>query len=149
MKRALPLATVLVLALAAAACGGDDDSGTVSSSGDERTIEIEMRDIEFEPTSVDVERGETVRFVFTNEGDVAHDAFVGDDDAQAEHEETMSEDDGGMDHGGGGDDGNAITVEPGDTGELTYTFDTAGSLLIGCHQPGHYDAGMILEVNVT
>ena len=148
MKRTPLLLVTVSLAVLAAACGGGD--GDNDAATDARTVEIAMRDIEFEPTSVDVERGETVRFVFTNEGAVAHDAFVGDDDAQAEHEETMSEDDGGMDHGGGDDDdGNAITVEPGDTGELTYTFDTAGSLLIGCHQPGHYDAGMILEVNVT
>lgn len=43
-------------------------------------------------------------------------------------------------------DSEAITVDPGDRGELTYE---TGSVLIGCHQPGHYDAGMMVEVTVT
>ena len=43
----LALFAVILLAAPLSACGGDDDSGTVSSSGDERTIEIEMRDIEY------------------------------------------------------------------------------------------------------
>jgi uncharacterized cupredoxin-like copper-binding protein len=40
-------------------------------------------------------------------------------------------------------------VAPGDTGELTYTFDEAGPLEVGCHEPGHYDAGMKIAVNVA
>lgn len=142
MKRLVIVTSALVLV--AAACGGDDDQSATADS-DVRTVEIAMQDIAFEPAEVDVARGETVRFIFDNEGKVAHDAFIGDEDAQDEHEEEMSG--GGMHHGDGDDD--AITVDPGDTGELTYTFDDAGSVLIGCHQPGHYDAGMVIEVRVT
>ena len=153
MKRALPLATVLVLALAAAACGGDDDSGTVSSDSDERTIEIEMRDIAYSPDEIDVKVGETIRFVFENTGAVKHDAYVGDEDAQMQHEEEMGEmgDESTttMAHGGGGGSDDAITVDSGDSGELTYTFDKAGTVLVGCHEPGHYDAGMVITVNVS
>lgn len=152
MKRVLVLAAVILVT--ATACGGDDDSGTVASSGDERTVDIEMQDIAYSPDQVDVEVGETIRFVFENTGKVQHDAYIGDEAAQMDHEKEMmaadDEDDGGMDHGGGGggDDG-SITVEPGDTGELTYTFEEAGTVLIGCHEPGHYDAGMIITVEVT
>lgn len=46
-------------------------------------------------------------------------------------------------------DSEAITVDPGDRGELTYAIGETGSVLIGCHQPGHYDAGMMVEVTVT
>lgn len=50
---------------------------------------------------------------------------------------------------GGGSDADAITVEPGDTGELTHTFDESGEFEIGCHEPGHYEAGMKIDVTVA
>lgn len=149
---AAPLSVILVLA----ACGDDDDA---SGDAGPRTVEIDMVDIAFEPDSVDVEVGETVRFVFTNKGDVVHDAFIGDEAAQEAHEAEMHEaeedmngdmDDEGAhedDDGMHGEDG--ISVEPGETGEITYTFDEPGEILIGCHEPGHYDAGMIVTVNVS
>ncbi len=109
-----------------------------------------MADNTFEPGTLDVTEGETVRFVFTNTGKVAHDAFVGDQAAQDGHAMDMREAEGD-DHGGGhgGDEGEAVTVEPGETGELTHTFDETGSLEIGCHQPGHYESGMKLALDVT
>ena len=147
------LAASLVVTLGAAACGGDGDNQTEGGS-DADTIEIEMRDIAFSPAQVDVRAGETVRFVFTNVGEAAHDAFIGDEAAQEEHEREMREQDGSGDMGdmGHGDDAegqSGITLEPGETGELTHTFEEGDELLIGCHQPGHYAAGMIVTLNVT
>jgi len=40
------------------------------------------------------------------------------------------------------------TVQPGQIATLTQTFTTAGSTIIGCHEPGHYKAGMRLTVRV-
>ena len=138
-------------ALLAAACGGDDTTTSAGGAGGEtRTVEVKMVDIGFEPKALEVARGETVRFVFINTGAVAHDAFIGDEEAQAEHEEEMRAADGGEHGGGHGEDAeDAITVEPRDTGELTYTFGEAGTLEIGCHQQGHYDAGMKTTVEVA
>jgi len=104
-----------------------------------------------------------VRFVFRNEGAVVHDAVIGDEAAQEEHEEEMRVAEetttsdtegamGGMDHGATSEEGDgeaAITVEPGEEGELTYTFDAVGERLIGCHEPGHYVAGMRVVVDVA
>ena len=133
-------ATLLVVAVGLAACAEDDEPAADA----DRTIEIDMVDIAFEPAELEVSAGETVRFVFTNEGEVAHDAFIGDPDAQDDHAEDMADD-----HGGGhGDDG--ITVEPGETAELTHTFTADDDeVLIGCHQPGHYDAGMVTTIQLT
>lgn len=145
--RTLALASLATLALAA--CGGDDDTTAATDDGDARTVEVDMVDIAFEPETLEVSRGETVRFVFTNRGEVAHDAFIGDADAQADHEADMRETDGD-DHGGHGEgDDDAVTVDPGDSEELDYTFDEAGTLEVGCHQPGHYDAGMKITVEVS
>ena len=32
---------------------------------------------------------------------------------------------------------------------MTYTFKGGESLLIGCHQPGHYEAGMKVSLTVV
>ena len=144
------MVAVAGVALLAAACG-DDDTTTGDANDAYRTVEVTMVDIAFEPDSIEVAAGESVRFVFTNDGELTHDAFVGDSAAQADHEQQMrdAEDDNGMDHDGGDADDGAVTVEPGDTAELTYTFDEAGTIEIGCHQPDHYDAGMKIDVEVT
>ena len=39
-----------------------------------------------------------------------------------------------------------VTVQPGETEVLTYTFDEPGPLQVGCHQKGPYAAGMRLTV---
>jgi uncharacterized cupredoxin-like copper-binding protein len=109
-----------------------------------------MVDTAFEPANLEVEAGETIRFVFRNDGNLPHDAFIGDSAAQADHEQEMRDAEGGG-HGGhdNGEAGGAVTLEPGKTGEITHTFDQGEILEIGCHQPGHYALGMKVAVSVV
>lgn len=44
--------------------------------------------------------------------------------------------------------GNAVTVHAGETAELTWRFTRAGTVLLGCHVQGHYEAGIRGEVTV-
>jgi uncharacterized cupredoxin-like copper-binding protein len=44
---------------------------------------------------------------------------------------------------------NAISVQPGKSRSLTMTFAEAGDILVGCHEPGHYDAGMKATLSVV
>ncbi len=142
MPRLLAVLTVPVLVLLAG-CGSGDDDPPLASAGEDRTIDVEMRDIAFAPTSVDVRAGERIRFVFTNTGQLTHDAFIGDEAAQERHEKEMRS---GHSHGKGSD---AVTVRPGKKAQLVHTFEQAGQVLIGCHQPGHYTGGMRATVNVA
>jgi uncharacterized cupredoxin-like copper-binding protein len=137
------LVLVLVIGPIAAACGSD---AVTSADDGPRTVEIEMRDIAFAPDRITVPAGEEVRLVFRNTGKVDHDAFIGDEIAQVDHEEEMASGDSDMRHG---DDGDAVTVEPGETGTLTHTFEAGEEVLIGCHQPGHYDGGMKMTVTAS
>jgi len=144
-QRILCAVAVAVAAVALlAACGSGDQTPAPAASGDERVVEVEMRDIAFAPTAVDVRAGEKVRFVFKNTGAVTHDAFVGDAAAQEAHEKEMR--DG---HDGHGEGSNAVTVKPGKTASLRYTFERPGQILLGCHQPGHYTGGMKAAINIT
>lgn len=43
---------------------------------------------------------------------------------------------------------NVAAVPAGGTAELTWTFDEAGTVLVGCHQPGRYAAGMTGRITV-
>ncbi|MGQ0617564.1 MAG: cupredoxin domain-containing protein [Acidimicrobiia bacterium] len=145
------LAAVAGVALVATACG-DDDASTAGQPDATRTVVVDMVDIAFGPETLEIDAGETVRFVFTNRGEVVHDAFIGDADAQAGHETEMRDAEDAEEHGGGHgeDEGtDAVTVEPGESEELTHTFEEAGAIEVGCHQPGHYEAGMKIAVEVA
>ena len=92
----------------------------------------------FEPASVEVKVGETVTFKVLNEGQLQHDFTLGDAETQDEHDAEMAAGMSGMGH----DKPNVLTVDPGAEGELTWHFTAPGTILYGCHVPGHYAAGM-------
>jgi uncharacterized cupredoxin-like copper-binding protein len=56
--------------------------------------------------------------------------------------------DGGHDESGGPP---SVSLEPGETGEILMTFDGAWSAgtIIGCHVPGHWAAGMRIDVEIV
>lgn len=109
-----------------------------------RTIEVATTDaLAFEPAEITVTAGETITFRVVNNGEIIHDFTLGDEATQQEHEEEMREM-AGMAH----DQPNTVTIAAGETKELTWAFTEPGTVLIGCHQPGHYDAGMKGQITV-
>jgi len=150
------LSLIILVLLASAGCGGGShdsaqDKGMSSnapmtSAAGGRTVDVEMHDIAYSPTSIPVHAGETVTFVFHNMGQTEHEAFIGDAAAQADHESKM-ENGGTGDMGGMG--GNEVKVGPGKTASLRHTFKPGEALLIGCHEPGHYAAGMKVALTET
>ena len=143
-RKPILIAAVATFAVLVAACGGGDHVDHNAAGG--RTVDIDMRDNDFSPASMNVKAGETVQFAFHNNGTVRHDAFIGDEAAQMAHEQDMSM---SSDMAHAGHDSEGITVEPGQTGTLSHTFTTAGTTIIGCHEAGHYALGMKIDVNVT
>ncbi|MDY7106754.1 MAG: plastocyanin/azurin family copper-binding protein [Actinomycetota bacterium] len=123
---------------------GDEETfafgGPAEASEADRVVEIEMNDqLVFVPDEVEVTPGETITFRVHNVGNLAHDFTLGDEAVQAEHDEEMAEMAGEMaEH----DEGNAIEVAAGETGEMTWHFTHVEGVLYGCHVPGHYAAGM-------
>lgn len=112
-----------------------------------RVIEITATDdFRFNPSNIVVSEGEIVTFRVENLGAIIHDFTLGDADIQDQHEEAMSQMGGGMEMSH--DDPNVFSVEAGETMEMTWHMTRSGEVLIGCHQPGHYAAGMKGIVNV-
>lgn len=132
----------------------DDEAGDESFAFGEpadpadadRTVTVEASDdMAFDPPSVEVSAGEVVTFEVENVGQLPHDFTLGDEEAQEEHGREMEEMSADMAHA----DPNTMTLAAGETGSITWRFDGTGAVLYGCHQPGHYDAGMVGSVAVT
>lgn len=98
----------------------------------DRTLVIDMRDTAFTEPAGDVRAGETVRLVFRNLDAIPHEAVLEVEDGEQEH-----------DHAAHGDA--AVSVPPGATAEIVHTFGSE-PLVVGCHLPGHWEAGMKLEL---
>jgi uncharacterized cupredoxin-like copper-binding protein len=143
---------VAVGVLLAACTGGGagstpsaEPSASSAPSGSAATrIEVTLTDaLKIEPATMSVPAVVPVTFVVTNSGATEHELYVGDEAAQADHEQEMQA--GGMMH----DDPNGISLAAGETKELTHTFDEAGETLAGCHVAGHYPGGMKATITVT
>lgn len=153
------LTSALVLAMASLVSAHDED-GHAGQAGDpaavDRTIEVVMGDVFFEPAVVKVAPGETIRFRVRNDGNVVHEFNIGTSEMHEGHQAEMvmmvemgvleldriNHDmmgEGGMNH----DDPNAVLLEPGQSAELVWQFPDGGVLQFACNVPGHYEAGMV------
>ena len=118
--------------------------GVLGTQEAPRDIAITMTDeLRFDPGTIAVHQGETIRFLIENPTIAPHDFTLGDMDAQMHHHEEMSAGNGHA-HGDTGEGGlpGAVALDPGASAEVIATFDEAGEILVGCHVPGHWEAGM-------
>jgi len=84
-----------------------------------------------------------VKFEVRNDGELQHEFILGSKAEQVEHDKEMAAMAGiNMTHV------NGVSVAPGKTGTLIWTFTKAGSLQYACHVPGHYVAGMIGQLTI-
>ena len=169
-------ALILSLALAspAAATGTHDGHGHEgragvpgSASNVTRTVEVAMYDNYYEPADISVKEGQTVRFIVTNKGELVHEFNIGTPDAHVAHAPEMQM---MVDHGvleadrinwemaermqeemghGMHEEPNSVLLEPGETGEIVWRFSDHADIEFACNVPGHYDAGMAGEIELT
>ncbi|WP_250657148.1 cupredoxin domain-containing protein [Alkalimarinus coralli] len=110
-----------------------------------RTIIVTADDsMRFTHEPFNIQDGETIKFVVTNKGAIPHEFAIGTKDEHMEHGQMMMANPT-MHHGPGG---NAITVQPGETETLIWTFENAWQIEAACNIPGHYQAGMHSSVNI-
>lgn len=153
MNRPITL-TTLVLSLAVLAgpvsarpgAPGHSHSGfSAGQPGDPkkptRTVVIKMHEgdgkMTFNQNYVEVRRGEQIRFVLQNNGELEHEfvlATTKDNDKHAELMKKYPE----MEH----DDPNAKRVAAKKAGQLIWHFNKTGEYEFACLIPGHREAGM-------
>ncbi|MBA3850895.1 MAG: hypothetical protein H0X59_00810 [Chloroflexi bacterium] len=110
-----------------------------------RSVAINTLDtMTFEPGAIDVSAGEIVTFNVTNPGQAVHDFTLGDAAMQEEHAAAMAH----MPDGTAHELPNSITLQPGETKQLTWRFGDT-TVEYGCHEPGHYEAGMRGRITVA
>ena len=114
------------------------------SAGAKRTVKVDMTDaMRFNPSSIKVRKGETVRFVVTNSGKLKHELVLGSMSDLKKHADMMRKNPE-MEHA----EDNMVSVEPGKSGELTWKFTASGKVDFACLQPGHFESGMKGKVAV-
>lgn len=98
----------------------------------------------FQHESLNIKDGETIRFMVTNNGKIPHEFSIGTKEEHQDHS-TMMMANPNMHHAPGG---NTVTVKPGETRELLWTFENAWQIEVACNMPGHYQAGMHSPVTI-
>jgi uncharacterized cupredoxin-like copper-binding protein len=110
-----------------------------------RTLQLRMNDqMRFEPDQLQVQLGETVRLQIQNDGKMLHELVLGTPQELEKHAELMLRFPG-MQH----DEPYMAHVNPGQSGEIIWTFNRAGTFDFACLIAGHYQAGMRGKVQVA
>lgn len=107
-----------------------------------RVVNVVMREgdgkMMFIPNRLEVKKGEQVRFVLKNNGELDHEFVLATTTENLKHAEEMKKNPD-MEH----DDPNAKRLNPKKSGDLVWRFTEAGEFEYGCLIPGHREAGMI------
>ena len=148
------------VALAGGTHGSAQEGSNIGSAGDaghiDREIVVEMGEMYFSPTDINVRKGETIRFIVKNVGEFVHEFNIATEAMHLNHsEEMMMMIDMGileadkinrqmmtnsdMAHS----DPNSLLLEPNANGEVIWTFSGDAKLELSCNVPGHRESGMV------
>ena len=144
------VATVLAPGIALAGPGakghGHDSGFSAGEPGNPkrpaRVIQVTMNEgdgkMMFVPDRLEIRRGEQVKFVLRNNGELDHEFILATTPENMKHAEEMKKNPE-MEH----DDPNAKRLAPKKTSQIVWRFTKAGQFEYGCLIPGHREAGMI------
>lgn len=121
-----------------------------------KTLEVIMTDNKYDLKSLNINSGDTVHFKIKNQGQQIHEFTIATNDMHAQHQKEMLKhiSEGHMSmtdkgHGAGHDHDNSLLLNPGEQGELIWTFKAADKLEFACNVPGHYQSGMVGYIGVN
>jgi uncharacterized cupredoxin-like copper-binding protein len=92
----------------------------------------------FVPARLEIRRGERVKFMLRNNGELDHEFVLANTAENREHAEAMKQHPD-MAHA----DANGRRIAPKATSEMAWRFTTAGEFEYACLIPGHREAGMV------
>ncbi len=174
LSLAIGVSTFSLAALAGSSGGakhGHGNSPDIGRAGDlaniTRSIEIVMHDNYYEPEGLTFKEGETIKFIVKNAGELVHEFNIATAEMHKAHAPEMMM---MMEHGvleadkinwkaakemqakmghGMHEEPNSVLLEPGQSAELVWTFPEHAKLEFACNIPGHYESGMVGEINLT
>jgi uncharacterized cupredoxin-like copper-binding protein len=131
-----------------------------------RTINVKMYDNYFEPKSIKVKNGETIKFVVENKGELVHEYNIATKKMHLKHQPEMMmmmqmgillptkldikkmKESSKTNHAMSHSHSNSLLLEPNKKGEIIWKFSTNEELEVACNVPGHYQAGMVSKVSI-
>ena len=147
-----------------------DKNMKIGSKGNEndisRVIKVIMNDNYYEPSSFQINAGETIKFEVENAGELVHEFNIANKMMHIKHQpemEKMVENEilfadsidknkmkkmAKIDKSMGHSHSNSVLLEPKQKGNIIWRFDNAVNIEVACNVPGHYQAGMIAKVNI-
>ena len=147
-----------------------DKNMKIGSKGNEsdisRVIKVIMYDNYYEPSSFQINAGETIKFEVENAGELVHEFNIANKMMHMKHQPEMEKmvdneilfadsiDKNKMkkmakiDKSMGHSHSNSVLLEPKQKGNIIWRFDNAVNIEVACNVPGHYQAGMIAKVNI-
>ena len=147
-----------------------DKNMKIGSKGNEndisRVIKVIMYDNYYEPSSFQINAGETIKFEVENAGELVHEFNIANKMMHMKHQpemEKMVENEilfadsidkdkmkkmAKMDKSMGHSHSNSVLLEPKQKGDIIWKFDNAVNIEIACNVPGHYQVGMIAKVDI-
>ena len=130
-----------------------------------RVIEIKMYDNYYQPNEINIKKGETVKFIVHNYGELVHEFNIATKEMHLKHQPEMmmmveheillankidkkkmmemSKKNPAMAHS----HSNSVLLSPGEKAELIWKFSNTVDIEAACNVPGHYDVGMIAKIN--
>ena len=130
-----------------------------------RTIEIKMYDNYYEPKEINIKKGETIKFIVYNYGELVHEFNIATKEMHIKHQPEMlkmaehqilladkidmkkMKEMAKKDHSMGHSHSNSVLLEPNQSAELIWKFSTDINLEAACNVPGHYQSGMVAKIN--
>ena len=127
----------------------------------DRVVSIKMYDNYYEPNIVKIKKGETIKFIVQNLGEMVHEYNIGTKEMHIKHQPEMQKlidheiivgdkidkvkmkKMSKMDHSLGHSHSNSIMLEPKKSGEIIWKFSKDIELEMACNIPGHYESGMV------
>ena len=142
--------------------------GSKGKEGDiNRIIKVKMYDNYYEPSSFSIKSGETIKFEVVNAGELVHEFNIANAMMHKKHQpemEKMVENEilladsidkdkmkkmAKMDKSMGHSHSNSVLLEPNEKGDIVWKFENAMNIEIACNVPGHYQIGMIANVDIN
>jgi uncharacterized cupredoxin-like copper-binding protein len=112
-----------------------------------RVVEVTMHEgdgkMGYTPANLSVKRGEQIKFVIVNGGELKHEFILASETDNLKHAELMKKYPE-MEH----DDPNGKSLEPKARNEILWRFSKAGTFEYSCLIPGHREAGMTGKITV-
>jgi len=146
--------------------------GTMSMIGEKgdsvevsKVIIVKMYDNYYEPNKFKIKKNQTIKFIVYNYGELVHEFNIATKEMHLKHQPEMmkmveneillvdridkkkmkelSKKDHSMSHS----HSNSVLLEPNQSAEIIWKFNTEAELEAACNVPGHYEAGMIAKIN--